>query len=315
MPSGLFLRGQIHRFVPNLINQIMSVPDRKKISMAAANFAEIETRMKALALPAEPGANIPPVLHFVFGLKQREHLPYYSKIAILSAMYHNPQWRVLFHYTHEPFGPHWEALKPRLTLNQVPTLDYVGNAPMRHYAHKADVLRLLALLHIGGAYLDIDTLTQKSFADLQKFQFVMSQQRHLPGQPGGLCNAIMLGAPNSAFAKLWLQAAGRCRSKGKDWLYDFNAVKLPAMLAYENPQALTVLKSQAFFEPLWDTINKVMFDESAAGAEANPQSYAYHLWNNMIHDKLESIDPNFIKTSKSLYAHIARPVAKAAGDI
>lgn len=307
LPSQLPLRGQIHLWVPRLLNTIHAPRHKTEITRGAANFAAIEDSLRRLAGPQSNDRKIPKIIHLVFGLKQPEALPLYAKVAVQSAMYHNPGWRVMFHYTHEPFGKYWDELKPKLNLNQVPSLDYVGNAPMRHYAHRADVLRLLALYHIGGAYLDIDTLTCRSFEELREEQFVMGIQRKLPGQPGGLCNAIMLGARGSAFAKLWIEYAHHCRSAGKDWLYDFNAVKLPAILAYRRPELLTVLKPQAFFEPLWDTVLNTMFNETGNPSEAPLENYAIHLWNNMIKDRLDSLDENYIKTSNSLYARLARP--------
>ena len=310
LPSQLPLRGQIHLWVPRLLNTIHAPKNQAEIARGAANFATIENRLKTLAGPQLSDSKIPKIIHLVFGLKQSEALPFYAKMAVLSARHHNPDWQVMFHYTHEPHGKYWDELKPKLILNQVPSLDYVGNAPMRHYAHKADVLRLLALYHIGGAYLDIDTLTCRSFEDLRDQQFVMSIQRKLPGQPGGLCNAIMLGARGSAFAKLWIEYAHHCRSAGKDWLYDFNAVKLPAILAYRRPELLTVLKPQAFFEPLWDTVMAKMFSEQPNLNEPPPENYAIHLWNNMIKVQLDSLDENYVKTSNSLYARLARPALK-----
>lgn len=307
LPSGLPLRGRIHLWVPRLLNTLHAPFDQSKIKAGAASYLEIEERMRSFADPASEPGKIPRILHFVFGLKQVEHFPFYAKIAIQTALHYSPGWRAMFHYTHEPTGPHWLAVKSQLTLNQVPSLDYVGAAPMRHYAHKADVLRLLALYHIGGAYLDIDTLTLRSFEDLRGEQFVMGQQRHLPRQPGGLCNAIMLGAKGADFAALWLENARNCRSWGKDWLYDFNAVKLPAILAYKRPELITVLKPQAFFEPLWDEVLQVMFEENRSKVQPQLQNYAVHLWNNMIKDRLDSLDAAYIKNSNSLYAQIAKP--------
>ena len=314
LPCALFLRGRIHLIVPRLLNVLNAPFDQSNIAAGAASYAEIEKRMQALAMPAAEPNKIPQILHFVFGLKQVEEFPFYAKIALLSALHHNPGWRAMFHYTHEPTGKHWQAIKPLMILNRVPSLTYAGNAPMRHYAHKADVLRLLALYHIGGAYLDIDTLTLRSFEPLRGERFVMGQQRHLPGQPGGLCNAIMLGARGAGFAKYWLENARHCRSKGKDWVYDFNAVKLPAILAYKKPELITVLKPRAFFEPLWDDVIAVMYAENHAANTPILENFAVHLWNNMIKDRLDSIDEHYIKTSNSLYAQIARPVAKAAGE-
>ena len=91
------------------------------------------------------------------------------------------------------------------------------------------------------------------------------------------------------------------------------SVKTPALLARKNPALVTVLKSEAFFDPLWDKVDEVLFSDPPANA---PQSnFAFHLWSNTIGTRLAQIDANYLRTSNSLYAQIARPVAKAAGEI
>ena len=60
------------------------------------------------------------------------------------------------HYQNLPTGPWWDLLAPSLTLIETsPPETYLGR-PITKFAHKADVLRLLAMKHSGGIYLDID---------------------------------------------------------------------------------------------------------------------------------------------------------------
>lgn len=49
-----------------------------------------------------------------------------------------------------------ELLLPYLTLIETQAPDSIYGKSISHFAHKADVLRLLALKHSGGIYLDID---------------------------------------------------------------------------------------------------------------------------------------------------------------
>ena len=311
MPLG----GLVHRAIPHALNLATAPFNQKAIHADQIKLAGFEKQLQALAktMPQGQASKIPSILHFIYGLKKREAFPYYAKLAVLSALHHNPGWQTIFHFREEPFGPHWESLRPHLILNPVPDFNYFGIAPLTHYAHKADVVRLLALLHVGGAYLDIDTLTQKSFAPLQADSFVMGIQRALPGQPGGLCNAIMLGAPHAAFTKMWLKQHRHFRSRGTDWLWDYMSVKTPALLARKKPTLITVLKPEAFFDPLWNEVETVLFSEQPPKSPL--PNFAFHLWNNMIGAKLESIDADYVRSSNSLYAQIARPVAKAAGEI
>ncbi len=309
----MLLGGLIHRAVPCVLNLASAPFNGKAIFAGRQKLEAFEPQLLNLgkAIPAKRDKKIPPVFHFVFGLKQAEEFPFYAKLAVLTALHHNPGWQAIFHFTYEPFGEHWESLKPKLVLSQVPEFDYFGIAPIRHYAHKADVIRLLALLHLGGAYLDIDTITQRPFAELQHFPFVMGIQAGLPGQPGGLCNAIMLAEPQSAFAKLWLTQYRYFRSRGQDWLWDFLSVKTPAQLARRNPDLLAVLRPQAFFDPLWNTVEEVMFAEVPKQAGDHSTNFAFHLWNNFIGKRLRELDETHVMNSNSLYAQIARPVLLA----
>jgi hypothetical protein len=60
------------------------------------------------------------------------------------------------HYQHLPTGPWWDLLAPHLTLIKTEVPDGIYGRKLSHFAHKADVLRLLAMKHSGGIYLDID---------------------------------------------------------------------------------------------------------------------------------------------------------------
>ena len=314
-PLSIPLGGFVHRAWPYAQNLFTSYQNKSAIQLARSQCADLKTQFSILADSMTPqnSPRIPPILHFVYLSKTPAVFLYYAKLAVLSALHYNIGWKAIFHLTHEPTGPHWESIKSQIILNRVPDLQYFGIAPLHHYAHKADVIRLLALDKIGGAYLDLDTLTQRSFEPLQNEEFVMGVQASLPGQPGGLCNAIMLAAPNSEFAKLWLLQFRHFRSRGTDWLWDYLSVKTPAILARKHPDLVTVLKPDAFFNPLWDKIDKALFSETPTNF--NYRNFAFHLWNNAIANRLGAIDANYVKTSNSLYAQIARPVAKAAGDI
>jgi hypothetical protein len=49
-----------------------------------------------------------------------------------------------------------ELLLPHLTLIGTQVPDSIHGKPLSHFAHKADILRLQAMKHSGGVYLDID---------------------------------------------------------------------------------------------------------------------------------------------------------------
>lgn len=304
------LGGRVHKYFPLALNK-MSAPFFKNEIQTATQKLDSFSKKLTIAVTdnhlATPG-QIPKVLHFISLSPQPRPFPFYAKMAVGSALSHNPGWTVFFHCTHKPTGPYWQAIESQLVINSVPDFDFFGPAPVRHYAHKADVIRLLALKYMGGAYLDLDTLTLRSFEPLRQNSFVMGVQPSLPGQPGGLCNAIMFGQAGSQFIDLWLHEFPAFRSRGTDWLWDFMSVKTPALLARKYPSLITVLKPEALFLPLWDQVDRRLFAENGAASLPN---YAVHLWGNWTKDRLEALDESFVRYSNSLYAKLARPVQEA----
>jgi hypothetical protein len=284
------------------------------VRRAGQAVESINKQMRKISLDLQtPDTNeIPKILHFVYGFKKSEELPFYAYMAVMSALHYNPGWRAVFHYHKEPFGENWEKLKTHLLLNQISDFNFFGIAPIHHYAHKSDIVRLLALKHIGGAYLDIDTLTARNFDQLVQYDFVMGIQAHVNNQKGGLCNAAMLSKRNSRFVNRWLSKYASFHSKGRDQLWDFHSVKLPALLSYAHPTELKILEHDAFFYPLWLDVDRVLLsEESHRWKEYMKESFLFHLWNGFTEERINSIDKNYIMESKSIYAEIARPALGA----
>ena len=257
--------------------------------------------------PIHDGKRVPKAIHFVFGMKGVEELPYYAYIAIASAKAHNRGWTVYFHYHHEPTGPHWAAIKNEVVCVRVPQFQFYRFAKYHHYAHKADVVRMLALWHIGGVYLDIDTICCRPFEPLRSHAFVMGVQATIPGSVGGLCNAVMISQPKAQFLRHWLERYSSFRSAGRDALWDFHSVRLPVRLATKNPELITVLPFNAFFYPLWHDLERVLLMENGSRyAHYLQDAYVFHLWNNITGRALEKINWAYVQRSKSIYAQLAR---------
>ncbi|EAL20418.1 hypothetical protein CNBE3390 [Cryptococcus deneoformans B-3501A] len=122
-------------------------------------------RPSYLPAPLEPkkkGMLVPDAVHYVYGLKpvpqgqHGEELPYYAYLAMRSALINLKPKAIYFHYEHLPTGPWWDLIRPHLTLIKTQVPESIYGRPLKHFAHKADVLRLLAMKYSGGIYLDID---------------------------------------------------------------------------------------------------------------------------------------------------------------
>ena len=246
----------------------------------------------------------PPII-FVYGFKQSEFFPLYGFAAIETARRHHPGSPIFFIYVHEPFGKYWERIKSGLTLTQIPDFNYYGPAKFKHYAHKADVVRLLALRELGGIYFDIDTVCVKPFHALLKAEFTMGVQAACPNAAGGLCNATMVARPRSRFVKRWLRYYVGFHSKGHDQFWDFHSVKLPWLLAARYPQDIRVLPHNAFFFPLWHRLVEALFVPQSGRRFDLSETYSIHLWNNITRDTLNALDVKYLRGSPHcLYAEI-----------
>ena len=162
---------------------------------------------------------IPNEYHFVFGLlPQREpfHLLHYLCLASCIAV--NRPRRVVVHCLHQPWGPLWDRILPRIEVARVPPGRL--ELPKRHkdtfiarfaYAHLADFVRLEILLQHGGIYADMDTLFVRPLPPhLFECPCVMGLERLDSSAPaasvgGSMCNAFIMAEPGSAFIRLWLE--------------------------------------------------------------------------------------------------------------
>lgn len=219
------------------------------------------------------------LLHLIYGLKQNEPMHYFHWALIAKMINTIKPDRVLFHYTYEPYGDYWEKLKRHVHLVKVPPFEYYGVARLRHYAHKADVVRLLALYEMGGLYLDIDTLALSSFDCLfSTRQLILGVERRAAStEPRGLCNAVILAPRNHGGIRAWLQSYIYFRGKaGKHW--EEHSVSLPFGLLRQRDD-VKVLDSHFFFEINWDE-TQLFFDlGQAARVKARVSgAYSQHLW-------------------------------------
>ena len=270
-------------------------------------FGKLRATMRRLAALSQPGKGVHAV-HFVYGLKQPEPFPFYAYMAVVSAMARHPNAKVYFFVRHVPTGRYWDLIASRIEIVHVPAFDWFGVARVRHYAHKADVVRMLALYEMGGLYLDCDTLTLASMDHLAGHDFVAGVQQTIPGAKGGFCNAIMMSRPRSRFCGDWLLTYRSFASQGRDDLWDFHSVKLPMYLYAKNSSGVFVLPHDKWFFPLWNHISNFLFD--ARQREANHEliegQLAMHLWHNMISSLLDNWTAERMMSEECLYSDLCR---------
>lgn len=95
---------------------------------------------------------IPNIIHFVFGLdKNFGNKPFglTHYLAIKSAHVVNNPVKIQFFYRYEPIGEWWEKAKPFVEPIQITVPRKIFGNKLYHFAHKADVVRLLVLGNYG----------------------------------------------------------------------------------------------------------------------------------------------------------------------
>ncbi|WP_376697212.1 glycosyltransferase [Wenzhouxiangella sp. EGI_FJ10305] len=273
--------------------------------------------------------SIPRVFHFVFGLReQREpfHLLHYLCLASCLAV--NRPEAVVFHYRHEPFGPWWDRIRPRLELRNIDVIPE-GFDPGRYddsqegrmirrlgidYAHESDFLRMDILLAEGGIYADMDTLFVRPYPDEWLTDRFVIGEEYAPLQPAeplrpSLCNAVMIACAGDPFARAWREGM----AAAFDGRWNSHSCREAGRLWREHPDWLRVLPSVYFYR-YGSTPEGLatLFEESD---DDHADLYSVHLWahlwweaarRDMSEMHAGRIDESWIMRSDATLAALAR---------
>lgn len=270
-------------------------------------------------------AAIPNVFHFVFGLREQTepfHLMYY--LCLASCLEVNQPDEVHFHYHHEPHGPWWDRIKPRLRLRRLDPEAFVANYTYAdpavgafRYAHLADFARLRILYEEGGIYADIDSLFLRPFpAAWRSREFILGEERAPAGATDGrsLCNAWIASAPGALFCKHWLNAM----EEAFDGSWSNHSTLLPYRLSQQYPRLLDIQPPTSFYALDWTP--QGIADLLSRHVALPEQAYSLHLWNHLwhaperkdfshFHAGLLTVD--YVAFANTTYALNARPFLPA----
>lgn len=223
---------------------------------------------------------IPNVLHFCWGFQTNEFgiLEY---LAIESARHHNQPDHIYLYHRFEFSGPWWDRIKDHVICVPItPPKEIFGN-PVRHYSHQSAIISILALIENGGIYLDMDTITLRSFEDLRDFQCVMVQGH------GGLLNAFIMGEKQLPFLKEWAQS----------FKQEPLPFRCPPEFAQHHEVAILQENCPTNMDYLFDSQDPTPFEES----------YAVHLNASLTRTTcLDHIDEQYIKETENNFTTFAR---------
>jgi hypothetical protein len=254
------------------------------------------------------------IVHFCFGMTPDfggRPFGFSHYLAVRSA------WEVLepdvmlMHYVHEPQGQWWELARPFLHLHQVRPVKGIYGFPASHPAHRADIIRLAALIAMGGIYLDTDVLVIKPFDALGNPEFAAAWEFTADGRLVGLSNAVLMAKAGSCFAKLCLEGHdpekslwSGFRAIGRDHNYVEMSVRYPAMLASLCPTMVQPLPQETFLWADWsgDGLRKLFKRD----VEVPEGVLALHLWESHAWEKyLKDLTPESVRSGKTTFATIA----------
>jgi hypothetical protein len=234
-------------------------------------------------------------IHYVFGLRPDfggKPWSYCHYLSVKSAATINSGSNIYFWHEHEPEGEWWDKSKQYLILKPIKAPTSIFDRPLLHHAHKADVIRLLALKEFGGTYIDSDVICLKPFDTIQHCGFWGGKQYDY-----GLCNATMGGCSGALFIDLWLDTFKTFRSQGWDQYWDEHAVKIPRQLSQIYPNLVTVLDQELFFWPFCHQIKDIFESDKPKYLQ---RSYSVHLWETISWNWLSQLTPDTINRNSEL---------------
>ena len=186
-----------------------------------------------------------------------------------------------------------------------PPASIFGN-PLIHPAHRADVVRLDALINHGGIYLDCDVLVVRDFDRLLGHSCVLGLQGETPRE--GLCNGVILAEKGSRFLRRWRETYRTFRSRGHDDFWAEHSVAMPLKLAREDSSDLTILGNRAFHWPLYHREHLRWTYESTLPIDER-ETLAHHLWESQAwHDYLAGLTVRKVRDCDTNFHRWLRPL-------
>jgi FkbM family methyltransferase len=260
---------------------------------------------------------IPRVFHFVFGLADAPvpfSLVHY--LCLASCIEINTPERVCFHYAHEPTGPYWDLIKPKLTLHWIYPVWKVArwfyrdprDAAQRHIRH-TELIRLQVLREHGGIYADIDTLFVNPLPPaLYQKPFVLGRL----SEGSLLGTAWIASQPGADFGAAWLDGLQK-QFDGRS--HD----EIPTVLEREHPAWVHVEPRRSFYKygPTRDDVQALLEEPtSGRGSDLDVGGvHSIHLWQarwaewwrrdlTRVHDGL--LTEPFIRSVDTTFTLLAR---------
>ncbi|PYP93410.1 MAG: hypothetical protein DMG65_00715 [Candidatus Angelobacter sp. Gp1-AA117] len=259
---------------------------------------------------------IPKIIHLCFGMSPDFGGKPWSlvhHVCLASAIKRIKPSEVLLHCTYEPDGPWWDLSRSFVTVCKMKAPDKIFGNPLRHVAHRADIVRLEQLLQTGGIYLDADVFVHRDFDSLLGNSTVMGEECE-NGATVGLGNSVILAEPQAPFLKRWYAEYRWFRSGGLDRYWDEHSVRVPYCLAKQSGDHITILPDTAFFSVPCTSEGLSKLFQSPEPIELSTE-YASHLWETLAWDPfLQNLTPGKVRAQQTNFHQWARPFIEMLPD-
>ncbi|MFT8672565.1 MAG: glycosyltransferase family 25 protein [Acetobacter orientalis] len=218
-------------------------------------------------------------------------------MAIKSAFSANPSCQIILWCTTIGSGPYWEAIKAFAQIIILPSPVSIFGNTINHAAHKSDIIRLAVMRTLGGVYLDLDTITLRSYEMLLNSTVVMARELQSSSAgvaPNKLGNAVIIGPANAEFFNIWWETYKTfdCRH------WNQHSVLVPAIIANQRPELITVLSPEAFFVPTWDHEGLIaLFERNMTF----PNAFCHHLWESQAWQFISKINEKSVFYQETTY--------------
>lgn len=242
---------------------------------------------------------IPKILHYCFGMAEDFGGKPWSlshHVCVASAVDRIKPDATFFYYEYEPRGPWWDLTKPLVTPVRITAPRRIFGRPVDHPAHRADVVRLEALLEKGGIYLDSDVFVHRAFDDLLSHATVLGTEG-MGRTIYGTANAVILAEPEAPFLRRWYNHYDNFRGS-KDRYWSEHSVQLPNYLAKKHRDEVTILGPNAFFHPIW-LLSELERIFNSTETIVFPETYATHLWDGRSSRYTRDLTPGDVRRNRS----------------
>lgn len=252
------------------------------------------------------------IVHFIYfsGEKSRP-FSLVNYLAVKSANdVQKPSYIFVYCNSEPRNNVYWEKMKQlsRVVVVLMDAPEHHDGVSLRGYPqYQADVVRLQRLKKMGGIYLDTDAIVLKPLNDLFASKCAMSAVK-LKDEEISFGNSTIIAEKDSKFIDVWLQRLAEGLNSG---VWAWHGANLPALIAKDIPDEITVLDESAFMPFHFNDDSYVTASDEkdvAACLDRCKDSYVVHLWETFRPSSITTITEDYLARADTPLASILRDV-------